>query len=431
MASFKELHKDLFEGATLTIGRIHKYFVTAENIYKKKNNYEPIHIYRWWIKDKERNIDELEEKTRYILKVLEDFRDQMHQLKKNPSYESYEVIIQKIKTFTEEHSTIINELLAYVEFLNGKDELALNMLYDLDIWRSNKNDVVSRMKDEIPQDDPKFDKYCVEFAIGVRDGYGFTIYEGTEIRIYGDYYDSVDPEYASQTKPPNFSEQILNRTGWEIMKNFSLFFSYTRKCIRRILDKIDEYWNENYPEVVLENQIKRIKKAICSEIDEKVRCKRQFNAVINNLLSIYGSHLQIPLFKTKEDIDEEDFHNKVYRRLYSNLGSKVENHKKVAKGDIDFLIYNYPVDVKVEDTEQDLDKIYEAHKDQVAYYCYNRKEDVGFLVVYDNTEKTKNYSTKDVSVFEEKGFKIIVILLRGNFPYPSTIKHKKLKNSEQ
>ncbi len=199
---------------------------------------------------------------------------------------------------------------------------------------------------------------------------------------------------------------------------------FTRKLYKIIRRKGDK----EYSKVILEKQIKRTKETICNKINEDVRSKWQFNAVLDNLLTIYGSHQEIPLFKTGEDIDEEDFHNEVYRRLYSNLGSKVENHKKVGKGDIDFLVYNYPVDVKVEDKEQNLDKIYESNKDQVAYYCYNRKEDVGFLFIYDNTEKTKDYSTKDFGVFEEKEYKIVVLLLRGNFPYPSTIKHKKSKS---
>ncbi|GAG90366.1 unnamed protein product, partial [marine sediment metagenome] len=91
------IHKNLFEGASKTIGRIHKYFVTAENIYKKQRNYKPKNIYRWWIKDKEKNIDELEEKTKKILTILEDLRDQMDLLKKVPNFKSYQDIIQKIK----------------------------------------------------------------------------------------------------------------------------------------------------------------------------------------------------------------------------------------------------------------------------------------------------------------------------------------------
>ena len=423
MLTFRELHKPLFEGATMTIGRIHKYFVTAENTYRKKRNKESKQIYRWWIKKKERNVDELEEKTKYILQILEEFREQVEQLKKIPRFESYEDIIQGLKIFTEDHSTTINELLKYVEFLNDKDEIALYMLYYWDIWRSDKNDINSRQKEEIPQEDSKFDNFCVEFATGVRDGFGFPTYTKVWGDVHGDYYDSVDPEYAGT---PDLTRDIINRTGWKVMESYSQFFSYIRKCMRKILDKIDEYWNEEYPEVILEMQIKRIKETIYNKIDGDVRSKRQFNAVLDNLLTIYGSHQEVPLFKTGKDIDEEAFHNEVYRRLYSNLGSKVENYKKVAKGVIDFLVYNYPVDVKVEDKKHELNKIYEAHKDQVTYYCYTRKEDVGFLFVYDNTEKTKDYSTKDFGVFEEKEYKIVVLLLRGNFPYPSVIKHKKL-----
>ena len=63
MLNFRDIHKELFEGATMFIGHIHKYLVTAENICIKRN-YKSINIYRWWIKDNEKNIDELEEKTR-------------------------------------------------------------------------------------------------------------------------------------------------------------------------------------------------------------------------------------------------------------------------------------------------------------------------------------------------------------------------------
>jgi len=73
MVSFRELHEPLFKGPTLLMGRIHKYLVTAENIYRKKRNKEPKQIYRWWIKEKERNVDELEEKTKNILQLRDRY----------------------------------------------------------------------------------------------------------------------------------------------------------------------------------------------------------------------------------------------------------------------------------------------------------------------------------------------------------------------
>lgn len=197
--------------------------------------------------------------------------------------------------------------------------------------------------------------------------------------------------------------------------------SFTRKLDKIVRRKGDK----EYSEVILENHIKKIKNEICYKIDKKIRIKKQFNVILDNLLSLYSSHQVEPLFEKGENINEKTFHKKVYRFLYRNIGSNIENHKKVSKGDIDFLIHNYPLDVKVEDKEQDLEKIYNAHKDQVSLYCYLRKEDVGFLFVYDNTKKTPEFSTKDFDVFKEKNYFIIVILLRGNFPYPSTIKYKK------
>ena len=388
--NFRELHKILFEGSTMIIGQIHKYLVTAENIYKKKD-YKPVNIYRWWIKDREKNIDELEEKTKNILGLLEGFRDERDQLNTVYQFDSYPDIIKKINDFTEEHSLIINELFSYVKFLHEKDEIALNMLYNVNIWRSDKNDIISRSQDEISQDDPNFDEYCVEFAVGVKDGDGIPVYRDIETNKYGDYYDSIDLEYISQINPPDFSREIINRSDWEIVKNYSLFFSNLRKSMRTILEKIDEYWNDEYSEVKLEKQIKKIKENICKKVNVDIKTKRQYIAVLDSLLMIYASHQVIPLFKTGEIINEEDFHNKVFPVLYSRLGRKVENHKKVAKGDIDFLIYNYPVDLKVEDSEQNLEIIYQAHKDQVASYCYIRKEDAGFLFVYDNTKMSKDF----------------------------------------
>ena len=269
MSTFREIHKELFEGATMTIGHIHKYLVTAENIYKKRN-YEPRNIYRWWIKEREKNIDELEKKTKCILELLEELRDQIDQLNKVSHFKSYSEIIQKINEFTEENSIIINKLMSYIEFLNRKDEITLKMLYHLNIWRSDKNDVISRMQDEIPQDDPKFDEYWVEFAVGVKNGYGILVYEEVEMDVYSDYFDSIDPEYASQRSSPDFSNKIVSRSGWEIIKNYSQFFSYIRKSMRKILEKIDEYWNEEYSEVILEKQIKKIKEDICKKVNEDI-----------------------------------------------------------------------------------------------------------------------------------------------------------------
>ena len=412
-------HKELFEGATITIGKIHKYLVTAENVYKKKD-YRPINIYRWWIKEKEKNIDKLEEETRTILDLLEEFRNQMEKLNKFLNFNSYSEIIHHLNTFTEEHSKIINKLLLYVEFLNKKDNIALNMLYHSDIWRSDKNDMVSRGQDDIPQNDPKYDEYCTEFAVGVKDGHGSSVYDRVWIDIYGDYCDSVDQEFSSE--PPDFSKQIIERSSGKIIKNYSLFFSNLRKCMRKILEKIDEYWNKDYHEVKLEVQINEIKNEIFSRISEDTRTKKQFNAVLDKLLSLYGSHQVEPFFKTGIKVKEPQFHQKVYRLLYSHFGEKIEDHKKVAKGDIDFLIYNYPLDVKVEIHKQDIEQIYLAHKDQLSLYCYLRKEKIGFLFVYDNTKKTPNFSRKDFDVYKDENSLIIVILLRGNFPYPSTFK---------
>jgi len=414
-------HKELFEGATLTIGQIHKYLVTAENVYRK-NDYEPKNIYRWWIKEKEKSIDELEEKTRTILDLLEEFRDQMEKLNKLTNFNSYSEIIHHLNTFTEEHSRIINELLLYVEFLNKKDIIALYMLYYWDIWRSGKNDMISRRRDEIPQNDPKFDEYCVEFAVGVKDGHGTLIYEKIMGDIYSNIADSVNLEFTSQRSLPDISNQIILPAGLKIISNYSLFFSNLRKCMRKILEKIDEYWNKDYPEVKLEVQINEIKNEIFRMISEDTRTKKQFNAVLDYLLSIYGSHQVEPFFKTGEKVKEKQFHQKVYRLLYSRFGEKIEDHKKVGKGDIDFLIYNYPLDVKVEIHKQDIEQIYFAHKDQLKLYCYLRKAKIGFLFVYDNTKKTPNFSRKDFDVYEEENSIIIVILLRGNFPYPSTFK---------
>lgn len=193
---------------------------------------------------------------------------------------------------------------------------------------------------------------------------------------------------------------------------------------RKLDELVRRKENINYSEVKLEDQFKNIKNEICNKIKEKIIIKKEFNLVLENLLSLYAIHQVEPFFKTGEKVREHQFHQKVYGLLYPQFGSKIEDHKKVAYGDIDFLVYNYPLDVKVEDKEQDLEKIYEAHKDQVATYCYFRKENVGFLLVYDNTKKTQEFSTKDFDVFKEKDYYIIVILLRGNFPAPSTIKYK-------
>jgi len=165
-------HIPLFDGSPCILGEIHKLFVLSENKHKKINTYIP-NVYYWWIFENDSDLDELKLKTTDLLENLEKLKTDIL-FSKSQEISSYGGLIKDLRDFCTRNETILQDFLDFVTFLFTKDPLSVKMLYNLDIWRSDKNDKVSRHYDEIPED-KEFFKYLIEFAIGVHDGDFFQI----------------------------------------------------------------------------------------------------------------------------------------------------------------------------------------------------------------------------------------------------------------
>ncbi len=212
-----------------------------------------------------------------------------------------------------------------------------------------------------------------------------------------------------------FDENILTAISVQLITSLL--------CLALVIyhDVLDDF------DIILEKQIRKIEQSILSKIGEEIFKDAQFKRLLETLLSFYSAHQIEPLFASGTEINEEMFHKECFRHLHRYFGEDVQDQKKLGGGPVDFLVFNYPVDVKVEDKVQDILKIYNNHKDQIYKYCYDRKSPIGFLYVYDNTEKGPGFNTQDFEIINEKSFKIIIILLRGNFPFASYLKRKKSK----
>jgi len=240
--------------------------------------------------------------------------------------------------------------------------------------------------------------------------------------IVSRFYESIDPQYADsifQKERHNLERKIIDNAVQNVLFNFKLFFSNTRKGLRLILREIDGYWNRPEKIIVLETQIKSMKEMIMRQLPGSFVKRDGFTSICDALLSFYSSYQDENLFPNQEIINESDFHKKVYEYLHLLYGERIQNKKKVGSGNVDFLIFNYPLDVKVEDKLDEIEKIFDKYKNQIVAYCYKRKSIAGFLFAYDNTAKTSSFSKKDLDIYKIEEYFIIVLILRGNFPFLS------------
>lgn len=89
------------------------------------------------------------------------------------------------------------------------------------------------------------------------------------------------------------------------------------------------------------------------------------------------------------------------------------------------MVNKIPIELKFEKKENRIDVIFKKYKDQFFDYLYKKECKIGFLYVFENTKKKSDYSKKDIDCFFKNGYYCIIMILRGNFPYPSQLKQKK------
>lgn len=174
-----------------------------------------------------------------------------------------------------------------------------------------------------------------------------------------------------------------------------------------------------------EEQVKNLKAKMLNEIDLDIIREKKFNLVFYSLVNYYRANKIRPIFKSKDPVNESKFHDKVFEYLFNFFPHDIEDESNVARGKLDLLVNKIPIELKLEKKENRIDVIFKKHKDQFFDYLYKKECKIGFLYVFENTKKKSGYSKKDIDCFFKNGYYCIIMILRGNFPYPSQLKRKK------
>ncbi len=204
-----------------------------------------------------------------------------------------------------------------------------------------------------------------------------------------------------------FDDNLINKIANSFLKS-CICISLT--IFKRIQDAY---------KILNEKQIKDLKAKILTEIDLDIIRERKFNLVFHSLLNYYRANKIRPIDPTNESI----FHDKVFAYLLDIYPHDIEDESDVAHGILDLLVHGIPVELKFENKEKDIEKIYYENKDQYYDYLYKKEKKIGFLYIYENTKKGPKYPKKDIDVFNEQGSYCIVMILRGNFPKSTDLKN--------
>lgn len=179
--------------------------------------------------------------------------------------------------------------------------------------------------------------------------------------------------------------------------------------------------------ILNEGMVKDVKTKFLTEITLDVVREKKFNQVFYSLLNFYRAKKIRPLFKATDTADEKSFHDKVFDYLFDKFPDDIEDESDVAHGKLDMMVNKIPVELKFERKENDIKKIYEEAKDQFYDYLYKKDSQIGFLYVFENTEKGPKYPKKDINVYIEQDYYCVILILRGNFPKSSNLKKRKGK----
>ncbi len=176
-----------------------------------------------------------------------------------------------------------------------------------------------------------------------------------------------------------------------------------------------------------QEEVKKIKQQFLEKLDLGAIQEKKVILIFYCLLSLYKDNLLRPLFRPDDIVNEQAFHDKVFTFLRTPFGDDIQDESDVAHGILDIYAFGTPVELKVEDTIQEISAIYDRHKTQFNAYCYRKQTTLGILYVYDNTVKVnEDYPRNDLQLFQSGGYDCAVIVLRGNLPRASALAPKKI-----
>lgn len=350
-------HLILFTGTAVKLGNIHKKFVKSENLMKNSVKLR-LNFIPWWIESQETNLDELERRSKILYQELVSLKSSIKYFYKTFEPSSYPEIIGRLKDLIDSKVTIIDDLNDFLNFLYAKNVLAPFLLYTHEFWRSDKNDIVSRNKKEIPENDENFEHYLIEFAVGLKDGDGILTFVQEKLQAEDKYANSIDPEYFTGY-PPRLNQRIFNNTHFRISERFDLFFSNIRNSLDKIIQTIDLYQNgpiyyfkqlaPNY-QGLDEKLIRKFRdlEFLMQDFDTNAQNWLKIIKLIFGELESYYNYRQIFRDPAQLWIDEPSDMNPFFgSRLKSLFGDENADNSRVSDGNADHFVYGLPIEDKL------------------------------------------------------------------------------------
>lgn len=267
-------HDDLFSESVMLVGIIHDILATAERKIREKSTSIDSDTFvsletafglevgqdeiLWWVEKKEQNLEELLEKTKFVIVHAQKLKKDSEEFKKTHTKEEYDVLIYKIRKFIDEHTSEVSSLRDYVQWLLSKDPLAPSIMFCYPGWGSSRIDD-RRLGTEgrkIVDEDSKIKK-CAEIALGfgIQVGYTLGIVYWDVVREQLDSDEGIFNEHVPK-------EYLLTRAENEIVDRFSDYFRGIRDSLRQIILRIEHKLEQNsflFQESFIQSFVKKAK----------------------------------------------------------------------------------------------------------------------------------------------------------------------------
>ena len=193
----------------------------------------------WWVFKKERDIQELRERTSQALEASQKLKEASELLDKGKKPEAYGDLLQTLRRFAEDHAAEINTLHEYILWLAARDVLAPKILFTYRVWGS------TRMGDREARFDPgerpnaKEVELLTEIVLGLTSSHGLPVSFKAEYEIGAEMWEQAyDEESANFTIPIS---RIVRRASAMAFDECAEYFELVRDSLRNILLDIEKF----------------------------------------------------------------------------------------------------------------------------------------------------------------------------------------------
>jgi hypothetical protein len=180
-------------------------------------------------------------------------------------------------------------------------------------------------------------------------------------------------------------------------------------------------------------KLKQVQALLSSEKEISGEDKRNFLAIMKNLVNIAGQSLAHNDFGG--EWDEKRFQNELGRRLRSvpEIGSNLQEHSHIAGGITDLIFKKIQIELKVEKNKEVACENALNYSQQASQYTTGCDTRLGILCILDASVKTHapasltndiDYKKIPVPGTSIEGFPLIlgIVIIRGNLSTPSSLK---------